>query len=64
MSNRLRELYRKDIPLYDISTASSRSKRKVTGSCELDKPVPKKRRSAEKSNTPKKKKTPVVTPFS
>ena len=28
----------------------------MTGSCELDKPVPKKRRSAEKSNTPKKKK--------
>ena len=57
--NRLRELYRKDLPLYDILTASSRSKRKVTGSCELDKPVPKKRRtsikSAEKSNTPKKK---------
>ena len=53
--NRLRELYRKDLPLYDIPTASSHSKRKLTGSCELDKPVPKQRRtsikSAEKSNT-------------
>ena len=47
--NRLRELYRKDLPLYDIPTASSHSKRKLTGSCELDKPAPKQRRTSIKS---------------
>lgn len=51
--NRLRGLYRKDLPLYDIPVASAPTKRKLTGSCESDKPAAKKPRTtnARKSNT-------------
>ena len=42
--NRLREMYRKDLPLYDVPAPRTRSKRKLTGTSEQIEPNAKKRR--------------------
>ena len=42
--NRLRKMYRKDLPLYDVPAPRTRSKRKLTGTSEQIEPNAKKRR--------------------
>ena len=48
--NRLRELYRKDLPLYDVPAPRTRSKRKLTGICEQNEPSAKNRKVGSSIN--------------